>query len=732
MTRIPVAHTIHCVADVAPINNQDVHALDSLPNLTAAQQEMVALPTGQNHSLFVRGPAGAGKTTALQQRLIALLAGHIPSTSILTLVAEPESADSFRRAVAAAGLESYSDLSLTTFAGLARELLALFWPLVAREAGFGQPEQPPTFVAYDLAQIIMRQVIAPLQDKGAFQGLRLRPQQILSQLLDNLNRAALNGLDLDEMETRLVDSQEDPTQAKLLQEAAGAAKSFRQHCLAHNLVDLSLLITTFCRHLSPHPHLRAYLHGRFRHLLVDNVDELPPAGVQFVAQLLPACDSAVLAYDEPGGYKRYLAADPEYAASLAQHCQRELDISDRTHRNPGLDALANRVQSKLDGPPRLDHREASEAILEIIRPRYRREMVQQTVAYIAHTLIPAAGEALPAVAVLAPYLDGALVYALTQELNAAGLSSSVLRRRGSPRDEPLVRSWLTLALLAHPEWGLTPSSYDVAESLTTSLADLDRPRGVLATRHLYDTALGRLRPVESLPEAAIPRIGRPAVERLGEIQHWLDAWPGTEPLDRFLATLFHDLLSQPRFQPKPNVRAAAVCDWLTRAARRFRQAAPALNLDSLSEQGRAFVEAVYDGIVTGEALPRPTPGAAPQVVVASVYAYLLSAGQVPYQVWLETGASGWWEIPHQPLSNAFVLTPTWNPAAQWTAADSIGIRNQLLARLVRGLCQRCGRGVVLATSDLDRRGERQNGPLWRALEALLLPRLEPSPAPMGS
>jgi hypothetical protein len=46
------------------------------------------------------------------------------------------------------------------------------------------------------------------------------------------------------------------------------------------------------------------------------------------------------------------------------------------------------------------------------------------------------------------------------------------------------------------------------------------------------------------------------------------------------------------------------------------------------------------------------------------------------------------------------------------------IRNQLLSRIVRGLTARCSDGILLASSDLDRRGVRQDGPLWRALQAV--------------
>ncbi len=666
--------------------------------------------------IFLHGPAGTGKSSALQRRLISLLAAGISSYTILTLLPEPGAADGYRTTLAAAGLGPYADLQLTTFTGLARELVSLFWPLVARPAGFAAPHQPPVFLGYDLAQVQMDQIVAPLRAEGYFEGLCLRPQQVLSQLLDNLNRAALNGLSLDQMEARLVQSWSgDPEHVRYFRQAAEAARRFRRRCMASNLLDLSLVIDLFQHYLLQDTVFQDYFTERYRHLLVDNLEEMPPAGIAFLQHLLPDRASVLLAFDEGGGYKRYLAADPESAWRLKDECDRVEAAEQSLVARPPMFALANLVQRQLVGPADLTFAGAAEAVTKVIKPRYRREMIQQVVELVAGSLDPTS------LAIIAPYLDGALLYTLTAGLEAAGVSYQLLRRRKSPRDEPLIRAWLTLAALAHPHWGIVPSEYDVAEGLSLAVGWLDRPRAVLAAQRLFDPAGPTLRSIDALSEADVVRIGPQAVERIEELRDWLENWAGAEPLDRFLAFLFSDMLSHSRFQPEPDLRAAAVCEWLVQTAGRFRRVAPSLGFVELSEQARVFIESIFQGLVSGRPLPnlQAHNEAAGGVIIATLYAYLLTGPAVDYQVWLETGASGWWEIPRQPLSNAFVLSPSWDSSQPWTEADAFGIRNELLARLVKGLCARCGRGVVLASSDLDRRGVRQEGPLWRALASLV-------------
>jgi hypothetical protein len=562
----------------------------------------------------------------------------------------------------------------------------------------------------------MERAAAPLRADGAFAGLRLRPQQLLSQLLDNLNRAALNRLSLAEMEERLVSTWSgDPERVVHFRQAADAAHRFRQQCLDANALDVSLVIDVFQHHLIDHPVFRDYFTQRYRHLLVDNLEELPPAGISFLRYLLPGRDSAVLAYDDLGGYRRFLAANPERAWSLRASCDQVLHLQENWVASPAIATLGRFFYRRLLGGDAASETEARAAIHRVIHPRYRREMFSQVAEALGelgdHTA-----------AIVVPYLDQAAAYALSRELATADLPYQILRRRGNPRDEPLVRAWLTLGALAHPHWHFVPTEYDVAEGLMLAVSGLDWPRAVLAAQALYDAGGPTLRNTDALSSTQVNRLGSPVVSDLSYLTHWLADWPGARPLDHFFRQLFNDLWENVRSGDHRDRRAgreAAVCDWLVDKARRFRQAAPALGLRETTEQARSFVSSIYDGLVTGKPLPEPSVelagGDRPPILVSTIYAFLLDGPVVDYQVWLDAESLGWWNIPRQPLSNAFVLTPDWPVSRLWTEADSLAIRRELLARIVHGLSVRCRRAVLLASSDLDERGERQDGPLWRTL-----------------
>jgi hypothetical protein len=675
-------------------------------------QEAVARAAG---SALLLGPAGTGKTTALQRRLLTLLKSGEPAYTVLVIVTEPDHSQAFLDTVHQSGLGPYAELNITTYNTLARQMVSLFWPLIARPAGFDRPYQPPTFLSYDLAQMLMWRVVTPMIDEGAFATLRLRPQQIVSQLLDTLNRAALNGLTLEQATSRQINSWTGEEEQRLtLQDAANAARRFREQCLSGNMLDLSLVVEAFTGQLVDHAEFRRYFSERYRHLLVDNIEEQTPAGQNFVASLMTATETTAIVYDAGGGYKRFLAADPAGANRFYDLCKKLFEFEDSFTATEPLFYLSNLVENQLLAA-KLPAAGAEKAVIDQISSRYRRQMVEDVAGYLARLI----GEGTPAdqIALIAPYLDGSLRYSLGRSLQAAGVPYYLLRRRSSPREEPRVRAWLTWLALGHPGWGIHPAAYDVAEAFSLSIHGMDPARAKLLTDHVYMTGATELGASSLLPEKIAARIGPDLLERADILREWLAAEGDRHPLDVFLHRLFNDLLARPVFQPQPDLAAAAICDWLVRAAGRLLAAAGPMGLSTPAEIGRAFSDGIYDGLVTADPPEFGEPPDLDGVLISTIYGYLLSGRPVEVQVWLEAAASGWWDIPRQPLSNAFVLAQSWPESRLWTMEDDFNIRNQLLSRIVRGLTSRCHRGVILATSELDRRGIRQDGPLWRALSA---------------
>jgi hypothetical protein len=486
--------------------------------------------------------------------------------------------------------------------------------------------------------------------------------------------------------------------------------------LENNLLDLSLTVQVFERQLLDHPEFQRYFSERFRHLLVDNLEEQTPAGQHFIESLMEDTDSTTLVFDQGGGYKRFLAADPLGAFQLRERCNQRINIKAGLSSAVGLRHLANLVENRLlfTAHP---VGSASSAVRKAVISPFRGQMISAVVDELGHLL--SEGVEAENTVIIAPYLDSGLCFALDSQLTENNIPHRFMRRRAVPRNEPRVRAWLTWLALAHPGWGVKLQEYDLAEALTLTVANLDPVRAQLLARHLFTSNPAGFMRVSVLPDQIAERVGTQQLALVDEIHQWLEE-NGNEryPIDAFLHRLFHELLGQPRFKLDPDLAGAAICDWLVQTAKRLDQLASPLGLDNPVEIGTALINAVYQGLVTART---PDFGESPDgagITVATVYSYPLVGKPARYQFWLDVGATGWWDIPRQPLSNAFVLNPGWRSEDKWTMDEDIKVRNQLLSRIIRGLTNRCAGQIVLATSELDRRGLRQEGPLWRALQAV--------------
>jgi superfamily I DNA/RNA helicase len=166
------------------------------------EQRQVADP-GLRGSLFVAGPAGAGKTTGAVHRLRRLLQAGVRADSILVLLPQRTLVRPYREALRDPALAAGAAVTVTTVGGLAKRVVELFWPLVAGEAGFAEPEREPVFLTMETAQYYMARVMQPLLRDGCFDSLEVDRNRIYSQVLDNLNKSAVVGFDQERIDSLL-------------------------------------------------------------------------------------------------------------------------------------------------------------------------------------------------------------------------------------------------------------------------------------------------------------------------------------------------------------------------------------------------------------------------------------------------------------------------------------------------------------------------------------------------
>ncbi len=678
--------------------------------------------------LFLSGPAGTGKSTTGIERLQYLLASGAAADSILILTPQRLLQEPYLDVVRSPERLPGSDVTPATLGGLARRMCELFWPLAVEKAGFAHPDQPPVFLTLETAQYYMAHIVRPLLDMGYFESVTIDRNRLYSQIIDNLNKSAAVGFPFSEIGARLDSAWEgDPGQRRIYADAQDCATRFREFCLAHNSLDFSLQLEVFWTVLWPDPIVRDYLTHGYRHLIYDNVEEDVPRAHDLIRQWLPQFDSALLIFDQGGGYRRFLGADVETASALEELCDQHIAFSQSFVMSENVSILADSLKGALlpsDQPLTTSGIGAMEKdeVLEIINARFYPQLLD-TVADKIHSLLSEDHRSPAEIVILAPYLSDALRFAITSRLEARGIPWRTHRPSRSLNDEPAARAFLTLAALAHPHWNIRPSKFDVAYAFQLAL-NMDLVRAQLLTEIVYRLKEFNLSTFEQINSEKRDRITYAFGGRFSQLREWIMSYRTGQPLplDHFMRRLFGEVLSQPGFGFHRNLDSARVAANLIESVRKFRMAMDPsfVGLDHPDfDMGREYIAMLQEGVLAAQYLEGWKTQEVEAVLVSPAYSFLMMNRPVSFQFWLDPGSSGWVERLDQPLTHPQVLSREWPADRLWTFADEDQTNLETLARLVSGLLHRCREKVYLAISSLGESGFEERGTLLRAFQRVL-------------
>ena len=294
---------------------------------TKAQLEIIESKlTG---AIFLSGSAGTGKSTSGIERINFLVASGIPGNSILLYFPQRTLAGRYQEAITNLSFLGHSLPVAATFGGFARRSLELYWPLISKEAGFTSPERSPVFLTLESSLYFMSRLITPLiVEEGYFSSVTIQRNRLFSQILDNLNKSAIYGFPHTQIADRLQSSWiGDPAQISIFQDAQKSAELFREYCYKNNLLDYSLQVELFVKHLSCHPQVTNNFKNQYKHLIYDNLEEDVPVSHDFIRELLPSFETSLLIHDQDAGYRVFLGASPEGGYQLSNHCSKIISFT---------------------------------------------------------------------------------------------------------------------------------------------------------------------------------------------------------------------------------------------------------------------------------------------------------------------------------------------------------------------------------------------------------------------
>jgi hypothetical protein len=155
---------------------------------------------------------------------------------------------------------------------------------------------------------------------------------------------------------------------------------------------------------------------RYRHVIVDNVEEDTPVTHDLLRSWLPGCDSALLIYDQEAGYRVFLGADPHGARGLRNACRSHAELHSSFVTTPHLARMGYELARSLrqaSAAPEDESGDLRQALVVSEQPlRFHTEMLDWIADQIAHLVLERQVDP-GQVVILAPYLSDALRFSLS-------------------------------------------------------------------------------------------------------------------------------------------------------------------------------------------------------------------------------------------------------------------------------------------------------------------------------
>lgn len=679
-------------------------------NPDLSEQQQITADFIVSPSLFLEGNPGTGKSTAALQRLANLLELDIPGQQVLVLVPSRNAIQAYQDTISSRGNRA----SIMTFSTLVKRSLELFWPTIAESAGFRNHQKAPIFLTNETSQIFMAEIIREKMRAGYFNSLQLSPSRTYNQILIAYHKLAAAGLPPDSYAQRMKSAWTGESAfLDVFDHVQDCILVFRNLCMEYNLLDYAIQLELFKDFLFPGNSFQSWITSQYRHLIFDNIEEEIPIAHDFCELILPRLESALFVYDHEGGFRDFMGGDPTSAHRFYWMCEQTLNLENSYINSPQVAALAATL--KQTGKPATDLKQEVRRAFEFTPFRDYSSMIKQVAIEVAD-LIRRQQVPPEEIVIITPLNADILYISIERELRIQNISCYIHRPSRPLFEEKETRSFITLTEVLHPEWDLLPALFDISLMLQTFIPGLDPLRAqrlaAIGFKVVEDpeTMEKRYAPQSTMDAKAATRDRFPE-QVLGSfeiLRKWIMRNQSTaETPDMTLTRFFHEILSQEGFSSYTggsemvNLAAGKVIE----SMKNFRKVLEQLTEITIS--WKDYFSLVHDGMVSAFYYEDWFAQPADAVLVTLAGTYAMMNKPVRHQIWLNAGASRWWERVYGQLTNDLILSRSWQPGSLWDADTIFANNDAHMNRLVQSLIARCKQQVRVYASELNESGQDQ-------------------------
>lgn len=647
------------------------------------------------------GPTGSGKTTQLLEKYLELGDRTGRTEACLTLVKNATSVSDWRSKV---DLPQIGPLQVFTYFGFIQNEITRYWTLISeqlhREEEVDSIE--PTFMNVETSHYLMNQLVEGARYReGAFASINATTQQIAVQLIDNLNHAAMNGLNFEKVHQRLCQwAASDQEKLTVYKQALKVMQQFRRQCMQHHSLDYSLIIDLYNQYLLLNEQYFTELTQRYQYLIVDNLEKTIPTAQDLILKLMQQTAETYLAFNPEGGFSSFFGGNAKLAEqTFFPICDLVTFTDSYTASQESRQLAQSLAERVLEGKSLIQN----DFVKGEIQTNLRGDMLLQ-IGDEVEKLIEF-GTQPGDIVLIAPIVDKVMDFTLHRSLTERGYQVSNLTRNKRLLDEPFAQALITLALLSNPEWKLDLNFSALMQTLSLVLK-LDPVRSALLADEIFKNKMN----LPDLDEIGLrPRLGFNNADKYDLFREWvLEKQTEELEMEDFFQIVFGELLAPLR----PEEKDILACRQVIQSITKFKQVLTKFGVTDEKKLGEDFIEMVLKGTLAAEVLFRP-PSCDRQILIATPYTFLFSpyVTKVKYLFWIDVASDNWFQSSIKELTNPYILSRDWQEGENWTDEKNESVKKEQLISYIQSLLSKCTDGLYIANSYLNSRGWEQDGDL---------------------
>ncbi|GEM_PF-342119 len=650
--------------------------------------------------ILVKGNSASGKTTLAVSKYRDLIENqNIKSSNILCLFMNRYQNITWTKDMI---FNTSSEIRKSSYYGFIRRELSLYWPYIVENCTEIKINiLKPEFASFDATNYAMKALVEHFKkSKGYFQDITSTSSKIASDLISNINNAALSLVPFDEIGTRLYNSLEvnDFLVKETYNQLDEVTGYYISKLLRNGVVDYGLsfyLYNNYLLHDSRYTSI-----NNIKYLIVDDIDEASPAEQELVFKIINKVDRAYLFYNPKGGLCSYYGANTDYFKSKLNIEYHEITLDNHFCCNDNFIKLASVIDNRTHNSYMEEKINEDVPAFIDMSSQLRSEMVQKIILKVEELLNQ--GLMPKDIAIICPFNDFIISYELQKKVNELGISVMETSRKNRFIDNEYLHPLIVLAVLCNDYKSIRLTKEDYKNFFSFMLR-LDAIRSSLLYPFAQEEGL------QDLSAEIEDRVGSEAVGKYNELKQWIVNYKvnlmGHEcSLGEFFRNAFSQVLI---ILPKVKEHIEDYIG-LYESCEGFINTLDKLEFKGKSSEER-FIEFIrgdgsgfYSMNEIQEMILQDN-----SIVLTSPYTYLTSNLSSKVQIWTDINSNIWSPRNARELSNSYVLKSNWNIDDMYTEKEENKNVYGILMSVVNCLLRKCRGELYIYGSEYSLSGFQQ-------------------------